>query len=126
LGEWFLSLHPLLPVPVAGVEQRPLPVQYPAVAVQEDFDDKELQQVTYSNNVRELHPELNSFNFHRGLRRRAAHFNEYSLLSGYSLRENGRLLSSIKTNLKLSGTYDMDGALTIIDEEKGMYIDQFS
>ena len=126
LGEWLLSLNPLLPVPFAGVEQRPLPVQYPAVAVQKDFDNKELQQVTYGNNVRELYPGIRSFNFHRGLRRRAAHFNDYSLLSEYSLRENGRVLSSIKTNLKLSGTYDMDGKLTIVDEEKGVYIDQFS
>ena len=121
-----MSLNPLLPVPVAGVEQKPLPVHYPAVAVQEDFDDKELPQVTYGNNVRELYPGLRSFSFRRGLRRRAAHLNEYSLLSGYSLRENGRVLSSIKTNLKLSGTYDMDGKLTIVDEEKGVYIDQFS
>jgi len=121
-----LSLNPLLPVPVAGVEHRPLPVHYPDAVVQEGFDDEELQQVTDGNNVRELHPEPHSFNFHRGLRRRAAHCNDYSLLSGYSLRESGRALSSIKTNLKLSGTYDMDGELTIIDEEKGLYIDQFS
>ena len=121
-----MSLNPLLPVPVAGVEHRPLPVHYPDAVVQEGFDDEELQQVTDGNNVRELHPEPHSFNFHRGLRRRAAHCNDYSLLSGYSLRESGRALSSIKTNLKLSGTYDMDGELTIIDEEKGLYIDQFS
>ena len=121
-----MSLNPLLPVPVAGVEHRPLPVHYPAAVVQENFDDKELQQVTDGNNARELHPELHSFKFHRGLRRRSAHFNDYSLLSSYSLRESGRVLSSIKTNLKLSGTYDMDGELTIIDKEKGMYIDQFS
>ena len=121
-----MSLNSLLPVAVAGVEHRPLPVQYPAAVVQGGFVDEELQQITDGNNVRELHPELHSSNFHRGLKRRAAHFNDYSLLSGYSLRESGRVLSSIKTNLKLSGTYDMAGELTIIDEEKGMYIDQFS
>ena len=121
-----MSLNLLLPVPVSGVEHRPLPVHCTATVVQEGFDDEELEQVTDGHNVRELHPELHSFNFYRGLKRRAAHFNDDSLISGYSLRESGSVLSSIKTNLKLSGTYDMAGELTIIDGEKGMYIDQFS
>lgn len=120
-----MSLNPLLPVHVAGVEHRPLPAHYPTVAVEERCDDKELQQVTDGNNVGELYPELHSFNFHRRLRRRAAHFNDYSLISGYSLRESGSVHLSIKTNLKLSGTYDIDGELTIIDEEKGVYVDRF-
>lgn len=120
-----MSLHSLLPVPVAGVEQRPLLVHYSALAVKGNFADKELPQVAYGNRVHELRSELHSFNSHRGLRRRAAQCNDYSSVSGDRFRKSGCARSSVKTNLRLSGTYTMDGELTIIDEEKGVYVDRF-
>jgi len=121
-----LPFNPLLPVPVAAVEYRPLPEQYSVSVIQEGFDNEELQQVTDESGLRELQPDLLSLRTHGNLWQRAAHFNDYSFMFSHSFRESGKEPSSIKTNLKLSGTYDMNGEVITDSGEKGIYIDQFS
>jgi len=121
-----LSFNSLLPVPVAAVEKRPLPEQYLAGIVQERFDDETLYLIGNDNESYELQPDLLSFGTQGGLWQKATHFNDYSFMFGHSWRAYRYARPWLKTNLKFNGTYDMNGELTIIAEEKGIYIDQFS
>jgi len=121
-----LSLNPLVPVPIAGVEHRPVPELYSARAFQEGFDDAELKQVMDENIINKLQPDLLSFRSHGKLWQRAARFNGYSFRFDHRWREGGHGRAWIKSCFRFSGTYDMNGELTIIAEEKGIYIDQFS
>lgn len=120
-----MPFNPLLPVPVA-VEYRPFLEQYPVRVIQERFDDEELQQVTDENGIRDLNPDLLSFRSNANLWQRAAHFNDYSFIFDHGWRESGQVPASIKSNLKLSGTYDLNGEVITVFKEKGIYIDQFS
>ena len=121
-----MPFNPSLPVPIAVVEHRPVPELYPVRAFQEGLDDEELQQVTDVSVINKLHPDLLSFRSQGRLWQRAAHFNDYSFRFDHRWRESGHGRASINTCLRFSGTYDMNGELTIIAEEKGVYIDQFS
>jgi len=121
-----LPFNPSLPVPVAGVEKRPLPEQYLVGGVQERGDDDTLCLIGNDNESYELQPDLLSFGTQGGLWQKEAHFNDYSFRCGHSWRAGRYARPWLKTNLKFSGTYDMNGELTIIAEEKGIYIDQFS
>lgn len=125
-GRKGLTFNPLLPVAVADVEQRPLPEQYSARVVQERFDNEGLQLVTDENGIGEFQPDLLFFRTHGNLWQRTEHSNVYSVIFDHSWRESGHAYSSIKINLKLSGTYDMNGELITTPGEKGIYIDQFS
>lgn len=116
----------LLPVPVAGVENRPVPELYPIRTFQEGFDNEELQQVTDENVINKFQPDLLSFRSQGRLWQRAVHFNDYSFMFDHSWGESEHGRSSIKTNLKLSGTYDMNGEITITSGDRGIYIDRFS
>jgi len=121
-----LTYNSLLPVPVAGVEQRTLPEQYSARVAQERFDNEGLQLVTDGNGIGEFQPDLLFFRTHGNLWQRDEHSNGYSLIFDHSWKESGHAHSLIKINLKLSGTYDMNGELITAPGEKGIYIDQFS
>ena len=61
-----------------------------------------------------------------GYWQRRAYFDDYSFIFNYNSGERGKERSAIKSNLKLSGTYDMSGELTAVIGVKGIYIDQFS
>ena len=114
----------LLPVP--AVEYRPLPELYPLRLVKGGADTEELYQVTKENDARKLQPDLLFLRSYGDSWQRHTYFDDYSFISNYNFGERGEERSSIKSNLKLSGTYDMNGELTMITGEKGVYINQFS
>jgi len=118
-----LSVQSLVPV---AVEQRPLPQLYQATVIQGRFGNEELYQITGEDRTDEHKPELFSFRNQRGARQRTAYLKEFSFKYSRSFRECGYVPSSIKSNLKMSGTYDVNGELHIRSEEKGIYINQFS
>lgn len=117
-----MSVQSLVPV---AVEQRPLPQLYPAAVTQEIFDSEALYRLADEDETNEQMPELFSFRNEGESRRRTAYCNECSFKYSRRFREGG-YVSSIKSNFKLSGTYDVNGELHIRFGEKGIYIDQFS
>lgn len=116
----------LVPVHTPGVEYRPLPELYPAGIVEKRFDNERLHLVTKRDGINEHKPDLFSFRNRGGFRQRAAYIREFSFTFGRRWGESGYRCSSIKSNLKMSGTYDVNGDLITISKEKGIYIDQFS
>jgi len=118
-----LSVQSLVPV---AVEQRPLPQLYQATVVQGRFGNEALYQITDEDRADEHKPQLFSFRNQRGDRHRTAYLKELSFKYSCSFRDGGYVPSSIKSNFKLSGTYDVNGELYIRFEEKGIYINQFS
>ena len=110
---------------LVAVEQRPLPQLYQAV-VQGQFGNESLYQITDEDRTDEHKPELFSFINQGRVRQRTAYLKEFSFNYSRSFREDGYVSASIKSNFKLSGTYDMNGELQICFEEKGRYINQFS
>jgi|GEM_PF-4642382 hypothetical protein len=119
-------LNPLLPVQVAAVEQRPLPELYSPRVTHERFDTTELRRISDEQGTNEVEPDLFSFRSQERQWQRAAYFNDYSFMFDYRWRETAQGPSSIKSNLKLSGTYDGDGEVAMRTEGKGIYIDFFS
>jgi len=118
-----LSVQSLVPV---AVEQRPLPQLYQATVIQGRFGNGALCQITDEDRADEHKPQLFSFRNQRGDRHRTAYLKERSFKYSRSFRDGGYVPSSIKSNFKLSGTYDVNGELYIRFEEKGIYINQFS
>ncbi len=121
-----MSVDSLLPVHVPAVEYRPLAEQYPLRIVRGGVDTEELHQVTDENDARGLQPELHSLRNRGNFWQRRTYFDDYSFMFNNNFSESGEERSSIKSNLKLSGTYDTSGELTVIVEEKGIYINRFS
>lgn len=121
-----MPVNSLVPVHTPVVEYRPLPQLYPAGIVKKGFDNERLHLVTKRDGINEHKPDLFSFRNQGGFRQRAAYIREFSFAFGRRWRGSGHRCSSINNNLKLSGTYDVNGDLTIISKEKGIYIDQFS
>jgi len=121
-----LPVDALLPVHVPAVEYRPMAEQYPLRIVRGGFDSEELHQVTDENDTRGLQPELHSLRHRGNFWQRRTYFSDYSFMFNNNFGESGEEHSSIKSNLKLNGTYDTSGELTVTVEEKGIYIDQFS
>ena len=116
-----------LPIPVSVVEQRPLPVLYSPQVVRERFDTTALPRIANEQGIQELDPDLISFKSHGEQWRRArAYFNDYSFMFDHTWRESGRGPSSLKSNLKVGGTYDNEGEVSSFAEGKGLYIDHFS
>ena len=111
-------------VPVA-VEQRPLPQLYLAAGIQEMVANGALYPLTDEDKTDEHKPELFSFRSQGKSQQRTAYCNQCLFKHSRRFRESGYVFS-IKSNFKLSGTYDVDGELHICFEEKGIYIDQFS
>ena len=118
-----MSVQSLVPV---AVEQRPLPQLYQATVIQGRFGNEELYQITGEDRADEHKPELFSFRNQGGARQRTAYLKEFSFKYSRSFKECGYVPSSVKSNLKMSGTYDVNGELYISFEEKGIYINQFS
>ena len=114
----------LLPVP--AVEYRPVPEQYPLRLVRGGLDTEKLHKVTDENNTRKLQPDLLFLKNRGDFWQRQSYFDDYSFIVNDNFNERGEERSSIKSNLKLSGTYDVSGKLTNLFDEKGIYIDQFS
>ncbi len=121
-----MPVDSLLPVHVPAVEYRPVAEQYPLRIVRGGLDTEELHPVTDENDARGIQPELYSLKNRRNFGQRRAYFDDYSFMFNNNFGESREERSSIKSNLKLSGTYDTGGELTVNVEEKGMYIDQFS
>ena len=121
-----MAVNSLVPVFPSGVEYRPLPELYSAGVVAERFDNEALHQVTGENGVDEHKLDLFSFRSRGGLWQRVAYLKDFSFKYSRSFRESGYVRSSIKSNIKLSGTYDMNGEIYTSFKEKGIYIDQFS
>jgi hypothetical protein len=121
-----LPVDSLLPVHVPAVEYRPVAEQYPLRLVRGGLDTEELHPVTDENDARGLQPELHSLRNRGNSWQRRAYFDDYSFIVNNNFGESGEERSSIKSNLKLSGTYDTSGEFTVNVEEKGIYIDRFS
>jgi len=118
-----LSVQSLVPV---AVEQRPLPQLYQTTVIQGRFGNEALCQITDEDRTNEHKPQLFSFRSKGESRQRTAYLKEFSFKSSRSFREGGYASSSIKSNFKMSGTYDVNGELYISFEEKGIHINQFS
>jgi hypothetical protein len=121
-----LPVDSLLPVHVPAVEYRPVAEQYPLRLVRGGLDTEELHPVTDENDARGLQPELHSLRNRGNFWQRRAYFDDYSFMFNNNFGESREERSSIKSNLKLSGTYDTSGELTVNVEDKGLYIDRFS
>jgi len=117
-----LSFNSLLPVPV--IEKRPLPEQYLTGVVQRRFDVKKLYLTRNDNENYEIQAGLIPFETRERFWQKATHFNDYSFKFDHSWRADRYAPSSLKTNLKFSGTYDMNGKIISL-ADKGIYIDQF-
>ena len=117
-----MSVQSLVPV---AVEQRLLPQLYPAAVIQEIFGNEALYPLADEDETDEHKPELFSFINQGEFQQRTTYCNECSFKHSRRFREGG-CAPSIKSNFKLSGTYDVDGELHIRFEKKGIYIDQFS
>jgi hypothetical protein len=118
-----LSVQSLVPV---AVEQRPLPQLYQATVIQGRFGNEALCQITDEDRTDEHKPQLFSFRNQGESRQRTAYLKEFSFRYSRNFRDGGYVSSSIKSNFRLSGTYDVNGELYIRFEEKGIYINQFS
>ena len=118
-----MSVQSLVPV---AVEQRPLPQLYQATVIQGRFGNEALYQITGEDRTAAPPPDPFSSPNQGGGRQRTPYLKEFSFKYSRSFRECGYVPSSIKSNLKMSGTYDVNGELYISFEEKGIYINQFS
>lgn len=117
-----MSVQSLVPV---AVEKRPLPQLYPAMVLEGSFGRATVCRLIDKDETHAHQHDYFTFRNKGSIRQRTAYHNKSSFTHRPGFRECGNM-SSVKTNFKCSGTYDVDGELYIRIEEKGRYIDRFS
>jgi hypothetical protein len=115
-------VNQLLPVPLTRVEVDPRLGQYPVRTTERSLCGENLIQ--FPDNRQFPSPPL--YLSGTPSEESTAHRRRYPFMHRRGFGGCGPIPSSVKSTVRLGGTYDMNGELTSEMDEKGLYIDRFS